>query len=443
MAKLIQVLLVLSCLWAGCGDDGRMLTDSGTVMDSGTSPDGSMPDGTAGGTMRTAKLRFIDQDDAPIEGVMVAIDTDMGRVEGTSDAAGEVEIDYRYMNDSTDLIAALEGYGISAFVDRPWEEPMAADGFTEITLNELGPDLGDMIHVVASATGVPTGGRWCVALISYYNVCQDEGVAWDQRLRMGQIADGVQDYVYAYALDDTGALYDFARGDWSVSADGSRSVTVDFDGTFDVTPVEQDYTINLPSDPESAYRTETLDETWQGWVGAVEPGTHLNRSAITMLSLGTDTITMRVHSFPVMGDELVWAAAPYANVTDGARTFEWYSGMPPTTIDILDLARVRSGTVWTDEFEWTESATDVERYVVQMQNGGGLVVLGMTTTNTHAQVPALPSGYDTTVTFPFPGAPGNVQVLALRGDIPPDDMASDPYRVDGEASFSLRYPITF
>jgi hypothetical protein len=176
---------------------------------------------------------------------------------------------------------------------------------------------------------------------------------------------------------------------------------------------------------------------------AVEPGTHLNRSALTMVSIGADSITMRAHAFPVTGDELVWAAAPYASLTDAARTFVWYSSMPSSPIEILDLARVRSGDVWTDEFEWTAPATDVERYIVQLNNAGGLVVAQMTTENSHAQIPSLPAAYDTSISFPFPGAPGYAQVLSVRGVVPPDDTATDPYRVDGEASTSLRHPITF
>jgi hypothetical protein len=443
MARLFTFGLVISLSAFGCGDDGTMMTTDSGTPDTGSPPDSSAPDAPGGGTMRTAMIRVLDQNDAPVEGAMVALDTDRGRFEGTTDAAGEVTIDYRYDIDSTDAIVALEGYRIWASVDRAYMEPESADGYVEVVIAELDPDLGDTVRLIAGATGVPTGGRWCVSLFSFFEACQDEGATWDNRVEMGRFADIVQDYVYAYAYDDAGALYDFARADWTVMPDGNRSVTVDFDGTFDVTPVEQDFTLNLPADAESPFRTETLDETWHGWVLAVEPGTHLSRSALTMVALGTDSITMRIHTFPVMGDELIWAAAPYVNFADPARTFIWYSAMPSSPIDFLDLARVRSGDVWTDEFEWTAPATDVDRYLVQLINNGGVVVAQIATTNTYAQIPALPAGYDTSVSFPFPGAPGHAQILSVRGDLPPDEMATDPFRVDGEASTSLRYPIAF
>jgi hypothetical protein len=421
-----------------------MMVDTGTGPDTGIVPDSSMPDTSGSSTTRTLRARFLDADDGPVAGVHVAIDTDLGRVEGQSDAAGEVTIDYRYMVDSTDFVAALEGYRIVAVTDAGYMEPEAADGFAEMAMIELDADLGAAINVRVGATGVPTGGRYCVGLVAHYVACQDEGAVWSQSLREGTIADIVADYVYGYAFDDAGALYDFAPADWSVNVDGDRSATLAFDGTFDETPMERDITINLPTDPESPFRTEMLDETWQGWVAAVEPTTHLARSALTMVSIGTDTVTARVHFFPVAGDELVWATGAYANIGDFARSFVWYSGdLPAGAIEVLDLPRVRSGSTWTDEFEWTAPASDVDSYGVTYTNNAGVVVIQLRTTATFGAVPALPSAYDETVAFPFPGAPGELQVLAIRGDVPPDDMATDPYRVDGEASWSLRHPFVF
>lgn len=440
----IALALAAAHLLAACGDDGRVPpADTGTT-DTGVVTDTGAPDTSGPGTAQTAMLRAIDQDDNPLEGVKVAIDTDLGRFEGETDAAGEVMIPFRYMEDSIDTIAALEGYRIVGRVDSPYEAPDTADGFGEVTLFELDPDLGDRVRVVARATGVPAGGRWCVGIVSFFMPCLAEGAAWDNRLGVRQFEDTIQDYVYGYALDDTGALYDFARADWTVAADGGRSLTLAFDGTLDETPMERDITINFPSDAESSYRTETLDEDWQGWLIAVEPGTYLPRSALTMVAAGADSVTARVHYFPITGDELVWAAAPYVSQADAARSFIWYSGMPADApIDILDLPRVRAGTAWTDEFEWTPAAADVDNYFAQFYSNGGVVVISIGSNRTVATVPALPTGYDTSVSFPFPGAPGELQVLGIRGDPPPDDTASDPYRVDAEASWSLRHPITF
>ncbi len=440
----LQSLLLASSLVAvGCGDDDPPPADSGPIGDTGTA-DTSTPDSSGPGTTQTMRARYLHADDTPVEGVMLAIDTDLGRFEGVSDAAGELVLEYRYMTDSTDLIAALEGYRILAIVDAPYEAPNAADGFREVTMIELAPDLGDTVRLFANATGVPTGGRWCVAMLAYYTPCQDEGVTWDNRVGVRQFEDTIQDYVYGYALDDTGALVDFGRADWTVMPDGGRTVTLAFDGTLDETPTERDVTLNLPSDTESSFRTETLDESWQGWIVAVEPGTHLSRSALTTTSVGTDAITTTIHYFPVTDDELVWALAPTINPAESVRTFHWFSSTPADApLDFLDVARMRSGAVLTDEFEWTVPATDVDRYLLRLMNAAGIVAIGLGTTNAFATVPALPSGYDTSVSFPFPGAPGLAQVIALRGEGPPDEMATDPYRVDADASTSLRHPFTF
>ena len=78
--------------------------------------------------------------------------------------------------------------------------------------------------------------------------------------------------------------------------------------------------------------------------------------------------------------------------------------MPPTTIDFLDMARVRSGSVLDRRVRVDGAPRRTStRYFAQLINNAGVVVVGVATNDTYAQVPPLPAGYDTSVAFPLSG----------------------------------------
>jgi hypothetical protein len=439
------VLLLGASLAAGCGDDDGRLPAIDGGPDIGS--DSGVDSGPA--TAFTIRMRFLDAaDDSPLADVKLAVDTGRGRFEGTSDTAGEVTLDVDHSGEAYSAIAALEGYTMAAITGFGLTESQLGreDGDVRVVyLAELAPDVTDPVRVVVSATGVPAGGRWCSGVGRWITVCFGETGRFQQNGVSRAVADEVlSDYVTGYAFDASGTLVDFDTADYVVDAVGNRNASIAFDGALDDTPVTRDITLTLPAAPESPFRTMTLDAEWQGWAAVVEPGTYLSRGALTNVQIMPDRVTFTVSTFPVAGDDLVWALAAYASFTDPIRTFRWFSAEPTAdTLEFLDVPRVTAGDRWDGEVTWTAPAADVDNYVVDYYNNADRAVARMRAPGSPAQLPALPTGYDPEVSFPFPDAAGYVQVRALRGDIPPDDTAPDPYRVDGELATSARHPIVF
>jgi hypothetical protein len=203
-------------------------------------------------------------------------------------------------------------------------------------------------------------------------------------------------------------------------------------------------TLTLPTDAMSPFRTEMLDDTWQGWLTAVDPTTYLQRSALTNVEVMADRITMTVNTFPVTGDELIWAVAAYADFTDPVRTFRWFSAEPSEdTVSFLDAPRVTAGDTYDAEIEWSAPATDVTGYQVQFLIGGFRTAISMVALTPYATLPALPSAYDPEVSFPIAGARGDIRVAAGRGASGPMDMMANPFRFDGERALGPRRMITY
>jgi len=444
----LVIVSALIGLVVGCttgGERGR--TDAGRDGGMGGG-DGGADAGLPDGVYRM-QLRFLDPDDNPIEAVKHGVDTDMGRFEAISDAAGEITLDIEYRDDLFSGISAKEGYTIAAAVDYTFAElpglDLEMDGdFRIVRLGLMNPDSGVLARLAVAATGVPAGGRWCSGTGAWFTQCFAEGASYNQSIDRATLDRLLSDHLTGFAFDAAGALVDFEEATWTEASDGSRVVTIAFDGTFDTPPTSRDVTLMLPADGASRFLIDDLDTDWQGWIAAVEPGSHVSRAALTNVQIMVDRVTMTLNTFPVTGDELVWAVAAYADYSEPVRTFHWYSA-PPTgdTFDFLDGPRVMLGDTYDAEIRWSEPAADVEAYFVQYLNNANRLTINLRTRGTAARLPALPTGYDRSFSFPFEGAAGDVRVVAVRGTLPPDDSATDPYRVDGEAATGPRSPITF
>ncbi|MEM1415338.1 MAG: hypothetical protein AAGH15_10570 [Myxococcota bacterium] len=300
--------------------------------------------------------------------------------------------------------------------------------------------------MLLSATGVPRLGRYCLAFGQYQANCFQPMMPVDTRISPAQEAL-YADYAFAAAYEQDGSLYDFARVEW-VFSEGRRTLEIAFDGELDDEPVVTDWTLRLPADAESPYRTSTPAETWLGWLVGVEPGTYLSATAMSDVVVGEETITFRTHEFPAEG-ELLWAMAPLVDFTPPVtQTFRWFSERPDPSEELtfLDAPRLTAGDTWDAEFGWTAPADDVDRYNILMQVGAGrtVVVLVASGDATSAQVPELPSGYDPSVSFPIEGAGGLAQVIAFRGDFPnPAEATGEPFAVDGERATGPSRPFTW
>ncbi len=423
-----------------CGDDAAAPMDSGA-------PDATLDEGPAPQTV-TLELRVEDLLEAPLMGVHVAVDPGGGeRVEGTTDASGSVDLVVSYTEDRFSGVAALEGYFVAAYDGLTLAE-LREVASVPLRIGEVSPEAAtDLVRVRARATGEPTAGRWCLAFAEFQVSCIASGMDFDARLTPAQL-EAWDDYGYATAYTTDGDLFDFARVDW-VKSETEWTLDVAFDGELDDEPEVQTFTMRLPSDPASPYRSGSLPTDWLGWVVNAEPGTYLGTSALTDLVVTEDTLSFRVHSFPTStGEAPVWAFAPHASFTPLVRTFRWLSGAPDPAQELtfLDGARLTGGDTWDGRFEWIAPADDIDFYQLVLQVGVNRGVVGLIAsgTATSAQMPALPSAYDPSVSFPIEGAGGQVQVNSRRGNIPPDATAPrDPFAVDGEISTGPPRPMAW
>ena len=426
----------------GCGDDDAP-ADAGLPDEDSSQPIDGAAD-TGSGQRATFDLRCVDIDGNPLADVWVAVASDADRVEGQSDAAGELTLEVPYEEDSFRAVLALEGYTVlanEAFTIADIDGERGNDGYVELTLTEVSPDV-ETVRMRLSATGVPSGGRWCAGIGSWFANCTGEGQPVDFRVPVSEIGTRYFDELTGYAVAADGTLVDFLEAEYTVS-DGERNVVLAFDTDLPEHRTRS-LTIMLPEDPMSPFRTEELDTGWHGWVAVVSADHQLARGAPSNLQFLEDRITLDLHIFEHESG-LTWGLAPYANLGQQARTFRWFAEEPTEDVlSFMDTARVTNGSAYTDRFEWTEPESDVDRYQLIFRNNAQRVVLSALSRTNSFELLTLPDGYDREVSFPFPGASGTVQVLANRGTIPMSDANGvTDYQVDGENSSSLRTPITW
>jgi hypothetical protein len=430
--------IVSLCLLVACGDDSgpTPMNDAGGMRtDSGGSDAGPM------GPIEMFQARFVDRDDMPLEGVKVAMDSDRGRVEATSDAMGEVVLNVPYTEARFNLIAAKEGYGLFARVrfaraDLP---PAEADGFYRIQLNEVVFEA-PMMTVQVTATGVPAGGRWCASIAAFVSICAEEGMSLGGTGRYANLEYAPT--LTAAAYDAGGALVDVAEVAWTTDEPLRHVAAVAFDGTFDTPPATTPVTLTLPTDPMSPYNTATLDPTWNGWIVGVSEGTNIAQTWLSNVTISETQITADVNAF-APADDLVWAMAAYADFEQPIRTFRWWENtIEPGPIAVFDAARVTASSTWDGDVTWTEPAPDVVVYQIFYFNNANRLVATLLANETPARLPELPTGFDQTMSFPFPGSTGTVQVSAVRGGF--FEMGTrDPAARNAEAALGPRAEITF
>jgi hypothetical protein len=429
---------VFLCALAACGDDDRPtpMNDAGAPRtDAGSNDAGPI------GPTRTFQYRFVDRDDMPLEGVKVAIDSDRGRTEATSDAMGEVVMTVPYTEERFNFIAAKETYAVVARVrfamaDLPAPE---ADGFYRV---EMGLVVAEpqMMTVTVSATGVPAGGRWCASVAKFVSLCAMEGMSIGGSGRYQGLE--YSPTFTAAAFDPTGALVDVVEVPWTTDEPLRHVGAAVFDGMFEMPPTTTPITLTLPTDPMSPYRTATLDATWHGWIVGVTEGSNLAKTWLTNVVISDDEVTANLHSF-APAEDLVWAMAAYADFDDPVRTFRWWeANIEPGPIAVLDVPRVTAAAAWNGDVTWSEPATDVATYQVYYWNNADRLVASLIATETPARLPELPAAFDETTSFPFPGSTGQVQVGAARGQFTMTGTR-DPLARNAEAALGPRAEITF
>ncbi|MBW2522875.1 MAG: hypothetical protein JRI23_01805 [Deltaproteobacteria bacterium] len=422
-------------LLGGCGDSDE---------EGGTGGVGAV--GGAGGAPAATKvlsLRFVDttsETERPIGGMMVAADVGDERVEQESGPAGYAYLRVPYRSgESVDWIAAHPDYGVVASVAADLDDP-AWDEVVEIRLVAFDAPAATEIPVRVVPQGVPEGGSWCAGLGSWIGGC----LSGSQEFNFSLEEWYVQDFVTAIARDENGAVVEFVRAPLEPSGNG-RLASVTFDGASDVDPVTKSFTLMLPDDPESPFRTETLDLDWTGWAVSAERGTYLSRGWSHDVDQGVDSLTFDMTEFPTAGGDQLYAMAIYANYSDPVRTFRWLSAeLQPGTFEFLDVARITDAELATGPITFTEPE-GAERYTLVFDLPNGKTVMTMETpVGGQVQLPAFPSGYDPAEGPSPPGTPGELWVLATQGEMPDETSPVDePYAVDGQASFSVRRTINF
>ncbi len=426
----------------GGGDEPAVDGGADPVVDAGTEPDVPRPF-VFEGTVE-------DREGRPLDGVNVALDPlGRGRLEATTDALGAFRIEGPAGPETFDGVVALEGFRIFAF-----------DGFDPADLAELSraplvltplETPGERVPVLVRATGVPSGGRWCLGLARLQLRCLGVESTGPLSIEARRVAEW-PDYVHAFAFDAEGELVDFVRGAWVTSEEGLEA-TVAFDGRFEEAPEAVERVIELPDDPGSPFRTEELDDAVSGslgptWLYTAEAGTGLMTSVITDLVVEATQVTVRLLVFPGLEDEaLVWWLAPFAVSSESGAPLVYsvrsFTTRPPAeSLGLLDVPRVTRARRWDEEVTWTAPAPDVDLYEVQYRLGERVVSISLLTRDTAATMPPLPSGYDRSVSFPVRGASGNARAIAVRGDVPlsllwPRNLSGE---IRGDAAWSVGPP---
>lgn len=434
----------------GAGEDARGL-DAGAALDAGdgaTGGDGAILDE---GAPRTFVFEGVVQteDGVALEGAHVALDpAEIARRETRTDAAGAFRIEVPTPRlDVFDVVIALEGYTINAF-----------DGFSAADVAELiaAPVVLDAfaaprpgtLRVDINATGVPDGGQWCVSAALRGIECR----ASDETFGGGfSVPDDAMKpgYFYAFAFGPDEELFDFVRGEWEEGGD-LRGTAV-FDGVFEDVPETTAWTVALPEDTESPFRTEDFDDDrfagrWPTWLAVAEPVPPpfgaLYRSVMTDLVVEETQVTFRLQVFPGPA-EPVWFMNGVASRAEGGPvdvfSNRFFSAPPsPPALTFLDVPRVIAGSRWDEAFSWTAPAADVDHYELRLGAGRGqAVAISVLAKGTSATVPPLPSSYDRSVSFPVRGASGVAWSIATRGSLPRDGL----FGADGEIAQGPVRPI--
>lgn len=434
-------LCVLFGLWA-CGDDDGG-TDAG-MTDTGGTDSGDMDTGgedapvDANVETTTVRLRYLDPDENPLEGVKVRFDTVAGPAEGMSGPDGVLELDVpAAVGENITVTNALEGFTITSAIELPLVAEVTGDTPFDVTLFPVSADPAPMFTI--DATGVPSGGRICVSFDGWA-ICDDPpDTAWAFQVPPANIGE----FANIWLLDDTDTAIDFER---VAIPDGATSLDVAFDGTFETEPTVRTVTIEVPADGGEmlTFDVDGLVRIWQGWFALTDVETQQMWSVASKLARDGDNLTVEVAELVPPGDVTArYTTRIFSNIQNFTESnFAVYVEDPGTTAPTLGLATL-AGDELTQPWTITPPAalgTEPLGHSVNFRNSARRFVWNVSTRETDFELPPLPTGYDPTVSFPFEGSAGTAIVRTFTetefGAMPP--FAFDIYDSSGAA-----FPVTY
>lgn len=429
-AMMSAVVFVALLVTIGCGgDDGSTPTaDSGPVrVDSGVR-DAGTPNSYA------IRLRLIDQDGMPVQGAFIAADTSVGRFEARSDVSGNVDLDLQaWPRDTHDLTVAKERFVIRTWARVPVGE-ITADR-RDVILSPVEVPLAERTMVTINVVRMPTGGRFCASFDGWH-LCGMPGFSsYGFQVPTAMLGEDV----HIFVMNDTDAVVDFIRA--PIPATGTtRVVGVSADDTLDAPiALDRDMTINLPAgDAMSPLLTATLPDQWGWWFGATE-----DRDDGQFVGVATrlrrDRNVLRIHytSFDTGEPSLRWGTAVWTQLADfHSVTFTQSAADPGPTVDVLGFARLSAGRGLMDTFSWTVPRTGVTTALDFRNNAQAVFWTVESRETSNVRIPAVPAGYDRSISFPFSRANGDV---VLRSFIPGPTLTAPPAAI----SFSPPFPMTY
>ncbi|MBW2525842.1 MAG: hypothetical protein JRI23_16785 [Deltaproteobacteria bacterium] len=439
-ARLLAGGALAAALSLSCGDSA----ETGAGGQAGAAGAGG------GGEHKLVELRLVEPGPdgvTPVEGVIVAAESEGRRVERITGPAGYAHIFVPYTEGAAfDWIAAKRGHVVVAAVGIDLDDP-GLDVEQEVFLPSLTPPDDPVLSVRVSAANVPIGGSYCVGYGAWLMECSS-GV---ELLTVAVPQSLVQDQLVAMARNDAGEPIEMVVV--TIQGDGaSRTASVVFDGSSEVSPLTNAYRLEIPGEPESPFRTTDLDPDWSGYLVGVEADTFLVRSATHGFEPGPggEAYNLRFTEFPPSSGSLTYAMAVYADFMAPIRSFRWFANKPsPGSLTFLDASRLSTvGATYRDDFELTE-APGADSYHLVFSDGSGRTVARLQAPpGAPARLPDLPEAYTAGLDFPSAGDAGFVQVIATQGPAPSAvllDMlrSSDDFAANAQASWGPREAISF
>ncbi len=410
--------------------------DGGTTADAGGPDTGAADGGGSDGGSSSADFTYVVRvregdafgaDVGPLAGARVVVDTDLDRYTAVTDAEGAVSIDAASTDGHFDVVVAADGFVVDADVRRAVAE-LGAEGET-MTLLPL--DTASPVSLRVDATGVPSGGRWCMSPGGWIMQCTGAGV-----ITMA-LPERWAEELTAFAIDADGAVVEAVTG---TLADGEpRTATVTFDGTSELPITSRDVRLQLPTDPASPFADHGILVDHFGWLTAVDTDRNLVRGFVTnVVEIDGNAITATFWEARADGEALLYANAAYPADHDRGtvRVLHWYPDAPPADMTILDVPRPLSEGMPLDaEVSWTPVAgADFYAIVVEVEDR---IVMRARSATAALRLPALPDGYDGSAVFPPGEAWAVMRPVAIAGTLPTGaDQAVDGQLARGPA-FSL------